>query len=263
MNDLYNAQDKILFCKIVENRFQSMHDENGFNRRKCNSASTLSCYISREMSRVIITFPTSNEIVDIFEHAFTGSFSSVNTRIAFDTEILLPNTTKGKTDEFNKDYDYKVCYQIRLNNEKEYSTKTVITKIVKLDKKNQYGYGMTKPLPTGCIKQNTEISWRSFNLLLEKVSFDDQIGHLYVVDIDFDHTKATKRQIVYNEIYPSIIEKQKIIDPCERSLYQLLEQLSTTSKGSPKTDRTTKKPHATMFNKKNSTDVFRTTLLCY
>ena len=85
MNDLYNAQDKILFCKIVENRFQSMHDENGFNRRKCNSASTLSCYISREMSRVIITFPTSNEIVDIFEHAFTGSFSSVNTRIALDT----------------------------------------------------------------------------------------------------------------------------------------------------------------------------------
>ena len=109
---------------------------------------------------------------------------------------------------------------------------------------------MTKPLPTGCIKQNTEISWRSFNLLLEKVSFDDQIGHLYVVDIDFDHTKATKRQIVYNEIYPSIIERQKIIDPCERSLYQLLEQLSTTSKGSPKTDRTTKKAHATMFNKK-------------
>ena len=96
-------------------------------------------------------------------------------------------------------------------------------------------------MPTGCIKQNTEISWRSFNLLLEKVSFDDQIGHLYVVDIDFDHTKATKRQIVYNEIYPSIIERQKIIDPCERSLYQLLEQLSTTSKGSPKTDRTTKK----------------------
>ena len=47
---------------------------------------------------------------------------------------------------------------------------------------------MTKPLPTGCIKQNTDISWRTFNLLLKRVSFDDQVGHLYVVDIEFDHT---------------------------------------------------------------------------
>ena len=29
---------------------------------------------------------------------------------------------------------------------------------------------------------------------------------------------------IYNEICPTIIEKQKIIDPCERSVYQLLEQ---------------------------------------
>ena len=62
-----------------------MHDENGFNRRKCNSASTLRGYILSEMSRVIITFPTSNEIVDIFEQTITGGFSSVKTRIAFDT----------------------------------------------------------------------------------------------------------------------------------------------------------------------------------
>ena len=73
---------------------------------------------------------------------------------------------------------------------------------------------MTKPLPTGCIKENSDVSWRTFNLLLEKDSFDDQIGHLYVVDIEFDHTKATENQIVYNEIYPPIIEK-KNIDPCQ------------------------------------------------
>ena len=66
MNDLYNAQDVILLCEIVENRFQSMHDANGFNPRKCNSASTLSGCISREMSRVIILLPASNKIVDIF-----------------------------------------------------------------------------------------------------------------------------------------------------------------------------------------------------
>ena len=58
MNDLYNPQDVILLCKIAENRFQFMHDQYGFNPRKCNSASTLSSCIEREMLRVIIE--TSN-----------------------------------------------------------------------------------------------------------------------------------------------------------------------------------------------------------
>ena len=40
----------------------------------------------------------------------------------------------------------------------------------------------------------------------------------------FDVKNATKKQLVYNEICPPIIEKKKIIDPCERSVFQLLEQ---------------------------------------
>ena len=55
---------------------------------------------------------------------------------------------------------------------------------------------MTKLLPTGCIKQNLDTSWRTFNLLLQNVSLNDQIGHLYEVDIVTDHTKATEKQIV-------------------------------------------------------------------
>ena len=43
--------------------------------------------------------------------------------------------------------------------------------------------------------------------------------------------KATPRQRVYNEIYPSIIEKQKIIDVHERSTYQLLEQYTENDSG--------------------------------
>ena len=77
---------------------------------------------------------------------------------------------------------------------------------------------MTKPLPTGCIKNDTDLSWQTFHLLLESVSLNDKIGHLYIVDIFFDHKNATKQQIVYNEIYPPIVEKQKAIDPCEKSL---------------------------------------------
>ena len=85
MNDLFNEQDVILLCKIRENRFQFMHDRYGFNPRKCNSASTLRSCIEREMLRVIIALPTSNEAVDIFEQTIAVSFSSVNTRLAFDT----------------------------------------------------------------------------------------------------------------------------------------------------------------------------------
>ena len=100
-------------------------------------------------------------------------------------------------------------------------------------------------------------------MLLQNVSFNDQIGHLYVVDIEFDHTKTTEKQILYNEIYPPIIEKQKIIDPCERPVYQLLEQYFATEKGNPRTYRANKKAHATLLKKKNSVKVFRKTLFCY
>ena len=67
---------------------------------------------------------------------------------------------------------------------------------------------MTKPLPTGCIKQNFDTSWRTLNLLFQNVRLDDHTGHLYVVDIEFDHTKATEEQLFY-KVYPPIIEKQK------------------------------------------------------
>ena len=130
--------------------------------------------------------------------------------------------------------------------------KRVITKILKLHENSQYGYGMTKPLPTGCIKENFDVTWSNFNLLLEKVSLDDQIGHLYVVDIEFDHKKATENQIAYNEIYPPTIEKQKIKDPCERSVHQLLEQYSATEKGNLQTYRATKKVQAILFKKYSS-----------
>ena len=49
MNELYNARDVILLCEIGKNRFQFMHDWYGFNPRKCNSASTLSGCIERQM----------------------------------------------------------------------------------------------------------------------------------------------------------------------------------------------------------------------
>ena len=85
--------------------------------------------------------------------------------------------------------------------------------------------------------------------LLESHSFEDTIGHLYIVDIEFDFKNATKRKFTYNEIYPSIIEKQKIVDPCERSVFHLLEQFASGEKNSPKAYRLIAKAHANLFLK--------------
>ena len=84
----------------------------------------------------------------------------------------------------------------------------MIIKILKLDEINQYGNGMTKPLPTGCIKDDSDISWATFNFLIETVDFKDTIGYLYIVNIEFDYENATEKMMAYNEIYPPIIEKQ-------------------------------------------------------
>ena len=130
------------------------------------------------------------KLVDIFEKILTGGFSCVNTKLAFDTEILLPNleNQQSNDDVLQKDYNYKICYKLRLDSDKEHKTYRVISKILKLDENNQYGFAMTKPMPTGHIKLNPGISWRTFNILLESVDLDDPIGHLYIVDIEFDHT---------------------------------------------------------------------------
>ena len=70
---------------------------------------------------------------------------------------------------------------------------------------------------------------------METVHLDGKIGHLFVVDIRFDHENATDRIIMYNDIFPPIIEKRKTINANERSVFQLCELYSETDKGKPKT----------------------------
>ena len=181
LNDLHNTEDAILLTEIIESRFQAMQNTYGFNPRKCNSASSMSGCIEREMSKIILALPTKYDHVEIFEETVIGGFSCVDTRLAFDSQILLPNLTDKidlENNPMNKDFNYKVVYNLKMNNEK--IKKRVITKLLKLDENNQYDNGMTKPLPTGCIKYNDDISWETFNFLLEQVSFADTIGHLYI-----------------------------------------------------------------------------------
>ena len=77
-----------------------------------------------------------------------------------------------------------------------------------MDKNNQYGQAMTKPLPYGCIKkQKTPPSLLEFNKILDRISHDDNIEHLFIVDIKF-HNKNPKTML-FNEIYPPIFERIK------------------------------------------------------
>ena len=119
--------------------------------------------------------------------------------------------------------------------------------MLKLDENNQYGNEMTKPLPSGFIKDSGDISLETFNKLLESVSLEDTISHLFIVDIEFYLKNATKREYAYSEIYPPIIEKQRIIDPCERSAFQLIEQFVMGENHVPKAYRSTAKAHANLF----------------
>ena len=67
----------------------------------------------------------------------------------------------------------------------------MITKILKLDENNQYGFAMIKPMPTGCITEKELPSWLDFHIVLETVDLDDSIGHLFIV-IFFDEKRYRK-----------------------------------------------------------------------
>ena len=63
------------------------------------------------MWKVILASPIKYEHVEIFEESVIGRFSSVNTRLAFDSQILLPNLTNKTildSNPMNKTFDYKV-----------------------------------------------------------------------------------------------------------------------------------------------------------
>ena len=103
---------------------------------------------------------------------------------------------------------------------------------------------------TGCIKEQLPPSWLKFNLLLETVDLDDEIGHLFVVDIKFVEKRATEWECMYSEILTRIIEKQKILEANHQSLYQPVKLLDKINDDKPKSYHCTKKVHATMFLKK-------------
>ena len=148
-----------------------------------------------------------------------------------------------------KNQNFKIGYKLKLDGDEKYKDYRVTSKIIKSDENNQYGFAMTKPMPIGSTKDKSP-SWAEFNLLMEKVSLDDPIGHLFLVDIEFDHENATGAQIMYNELMPPIIEKKATIEPNERPIFQLLELYSEDINGMPKNYKVSPKAHATLLPKR-------------
>ena len=89
LNDVYNFQDTIILCEIFENRATEMSRRFPYSPRKCTPASRLSGCIHRYLSKAIISFPTNSEVVELFEKTLIGGMSSVNTRLAFDSSLLV------------------------------------------------------------------------------------------------------------------------------------------------------------------------------
>ena len=58
--------------------------------------------------------------------------------------------------------------------------------MIKMDENSQYGFAMTKPLPYGCIKKKKNLpNLEELAVLLKNVTLQDELGHLFVVDIEF------------------------------------------------------------------------------
>ena len=87
---------------------------------------------------------------------------------------------------------YKLFIELNWTMKNFYHERCTFSKIVNLDENNQYGSSMTKPMPTGYIKEQPAPSWLKFNLLLKNADLDNEIGHVFVVDIEFDEKRATE-----------------------------------------------------------------------
>ena len=108
LNHIYNFPDTIILCEIFEQRSSRLQEIFKYNPRKCNSASSFSGCVHRNKSKYCIALPTYAEHVRVFEKRLIGGLSSINTRLAFHTEVLI-----------NKNENKKVIFDLLIDNKKQ------------------------------------------------------------------------------------------------------------------------------------------------
>ena len=182
------------------------------NKRKCN-----------------ILLLLKAEIFKVFEKTLIGSYSGINTRLAFDTEIFLKDVQNEGV----------------LFTNGQQQIRRFSSKIIKMDENKQYGFAMTKPLPYGAIKKNKVLpTLEKLEQILNNVTSDDTLGHLFVVDFVFD--KINEKNLLFNKLYSPIFEKNKKIEPYERSCAQIVCVQHVNDKNKMLTLQHTSKTHATL-----------------
>ena len=104
-NNLYNIQDNIILCKIFQGHVTLVHKRHGFDPRQCNSVSTLSNCIQRDVS-------SHNRASNFTQNCWTAHktlnswFSCINTRLVFYTKILMLNLTSDDFDKMSIDNSF-------------------------------------------------------------------------------------------------------------------------------------------------------------
>ena len=150
-----------------------------YNPRESTSARSCSGCMHRYLSKFVISLLTKSEFIDVFKKTLIGGFSCVNTRLVFDFYCQKTKTEMKK--------NLKLIYKIRNRVNNNYEDKRLVGKILKIEENNQDGSAMTKPTLTGSIKQSKKtLILRNFNLIVEGISDEDKIGHVFIVDIQLN-----------------------------------------------------------------------------
>ena len=132
LNKIYNFQDTIIVCEMFEQCCGLLQETFTYNPHNCNSASSFSGCVQRDKSKCCIVLPTKAHHVWLFGKTLIRGFSCVNTRLAFETEILIAD----KTNE-------KVFFDLIIDGKKQ-----------TMDENKKYGLATTKPLPYDCVKNS-------------------------------------------------------------------------------------------------------------
>ena len=90
---------------------------------------------------------------------------------------------------------------------------------------------------------------REFNLIIQGISDEESISHLFTVDIEFDRENSVEKTLLFNEIYTHFFEKKNVLSPNKWSVFQLLVAMRLNDKGTLNLYKTTAKTHSTMDKK--------------
>ena len=75
---------------------------------------------------------------------------------------------------------------------------------------------------TAVLKEKKVLSLEELPALLKSVTLDDNIGHIFTLDMEF--SDINPKTLLFDEIYPPIFEKNKKISPHERSTSQIMSR---------------------------------------